>query len=167
MKTKHTIILSCVLVVGLIFSGLSLADDPAKGAHQGFGFKRHRSGGGLMLLAKYQQKNLMVQTLSEMTGQSAETIETQLKGRRMRAAVMEDLDIDRQAFRTTLQAKVNRLVKSAAASGSITAEQEKEILAKMETHSQRREIMSRLVEKGVADGTITQEQAQMLMRKSR
>lgn len=166
MKTKHTIILSCVLVVGLIFSGLSLADDPAKGARQGFGFKRHRSGGGLILLAKYQQKNLMVQTLSEMTGQSAEAIETQLKGRRMRA-VMEDLDIDRQAFRTTLQAKVNGLIKSAAANGSITAEQEKEILAKMETHSQRREIMSRLVEKGVADGTITQEQAQMLMRKSR
>lgn len=82
-------------------------------------------------------------------------------------AVMEDLDIDRQAFRTTLQAKVNRLVKSAVADGSITAEQEKEILEKMETHSQRREIMSRLVEKGVADGTITQEQAKMLMRKSR
>ena len=166
MKTKHTIILSCVLVMGLIFSGLSLADDPTKGARQGFGFKRHRSGGGLMLLAKYQQKNLMIQTLSEMTGQSAEAIETQLKGRRMRA-VMEDLDIDRQALRKTLQAKVNRLVKSAAANGSITAEQEKEILDKMETHSQRREITSRLVEKGVADGTITQEQAQMLMQKSR
>lgn len=166
MKTKHAIILSCLLVAGLILSGLALADDPAKGARQGFGFKHHRSGGGLMLLAKYQQKNLMVQTLSEMTGQSAEAIEAQIKGRRMRT-VMEDLDIDRQAFRTAMQAKISQRVKSAVADGSITAEQEKEILEKMETHSQRREIMSRLIEKGVADGTISQEQAQILMRKSR
>lgn len=166
MKTKHTIILSCVLVVGLIFSGLALADDPAKGARQGFGYKRHRSGGGLMLLATYQQKNLMVQTLSEITGQSAEAIETQLKDRRMRA-VMENLGVDREAFRTAMQAKIRQRITSAVADGSITAEQEKEILDKMETRSQRREIMSRLVEKGVADGTITQEQARMLMRKSR
>lgn len=166
MKTKCAVILSCVLVVAIIFSGLALADDAARGAHRGFGHKRHHSGGGLMLLAKYQQKNLIVQTLSEMTGQSKEAIETQLKGQRMRI-VMEDLGIDREAFRNALRTNIIEHIKSAAASGSITAEQEKEILEKMETRSQRRELMSRLVEKGVADGTITQEQAQLLMRKSR
>ncbi len=166
MKTKHTIILSCVLVAIIIFSGLALADDPAKGAYQGFGFKHRRSGGGLMLLAKYQQKNLMLQTLSEMTGKSAEAIETKLEGQRMHT-VMEDWGIDREAFRTAMHAKIKQRVKLAATSGSITAEQEKEILEKMDTRGQRREIMSRLVEKGVADGTITEEQAQMLMRKSR
>ena len=82
-------------------------------------------------------------------------------------AVMENLGVDREAFRTAMQAKIRQRITSAVADGSITAEQEKEILDKMETRSQRREIMSRLVEKGVADGTITQEQARMLMRKSR
>ncbi|MGD8666710.1 MAG: hypothetical protein PVI38_10620 [Desulfobacterales bacterium] len=166
MKTTHMIILSCVLVVGIIFSGWALAGDPAKGAPKGFGFKGHRSGGGLMLLARVQQKNLMVQTLSDMTGQSAEAIEAQLDSRRMRT-VMEELSVDREAFRTAMQTKVNQRIKSAVADGSITAEQEKEILEKMERHHQRREIMSRLVEKGVADGTITEEQAQMLKRKTR
>lgn len=166
MKTKCTVILSCVLAVGIVFSGLALADDAAKGRHRGFGFKRHHSSAGLMLLAKYQQKNLIVQTLSEMTGESAEAIEIQLKDQRMRT-VMEELDVDREAFRAAVRAKIRQRINSAAASGSITAEQEKEILEKMESRSQRRELMSRLVEKGVADGTITQEQAQLLMRKSR
>lgn len=166
MKTKNILILSCVLVVGIVFSGLALADNPAKGASKGFGFKGHRSGGGLMLLARYQQKNLMLQTLSEMTGQSAEAIEIQLDSQRMRT-VMQDLGVDRGAFRTAVQAKINQRIKSAVADGSITAEQEKEILEMMETRSQRREIMSQLVEKGIADGTITEKQAQMLMRKSR
>ena len=164
MKTKQTIILSCVLVAVIIFSGLALADNPAKGARQGFGFKRHHSGGGLMLLAKYQQKNLMVQVLSEMTGQSAEAIETNLKGQRMRT-VMRDLNIDRKAFRAAMQAKIRQRIISAAADGSITAEQEKKILEKMENRSKRRELMSRLVEKGIEDGTISQEDAQVLLRK--
>jgi hypothetical protein len=166
MKTKHTLILSCVLVVGIIFSGLALAENPAKGARQGFGFKRHHSGGDLVMLAKYQQKNLMVQVLSEMTGQPAKAIEAKFKEQRVRT-VMQDLDIDRQAFRTAMHAKISQRVKSAAADGSITTEQEQEILEKMENRSQRRELMNRLVDNGLADGTITQEQAQLLMRKSR
>ena len=153
-------------MVVIIFSGLALAENPVKGARQGSGFKRHHSGGGLMLLAKYQQKNLMVTVLSEMTDQSPEAIEARLKEQRMRT-VMEDLGIDREAFRTAMQAKISQRVKSAAADGSITAEQKDKILEKMEKHSQRRELMSRLVDKGLADGTITREQAQMLMRKPR
>lgn len=80
---------------------------------------------------------------------------------------MEDLGIEREAFRTAMQAKISQRIKSAAAEGSITAEQEKEILEKMENRGQRREIMSRLVEKGLADGTITQDQARMIMQKPR
>jgi hypothetical protein len=95
-----------------------------------------------------------------------ETIETQLDGQRMRT-VMEDLGVKREAFRAAVQVKIKQRIKSAVADGSITAEQEKEILEKMETRSQQREIMSQLVEKGLADGTITKEQARMLMRKSR
>ncbi len=165
MKTKHTI-MGCVLVVGIVISGMALANSKAQGELSGWGFKRHYTGGGLMLLAKYQQKNLMVQMLSEMTGQSADVISTKIKEQRMRA-VMQEYDIDRQEFRDRMQTKVRERVEQAAINKTITAEQEKEILEKMENRSKRRELMSQLIEKGIKDGTITREQAQMLMRKSR
>ena len=166
MKKNQSIFLASLLAIGIEFSGLAVADNSQKSGRQGFGFKHRHKGGGLMLLAKYQQKNLMVQVLSEMTGQSADAIESKLKDQRMRT-VMQELNIDRQLFRSAMQAKVSQRVKEAAANGTITAEQEKEILEKLEYRAQRREIISRLVEKGVTDGTITPEEAQMLMRKPR
>lgn len=119
-----------------------------------------------MLLSKYQQKTLMVQTLSEMTGQSTEAVQAKLKDQRMRT-VMQELNIDRQAFRSAMQVKVRERIEQAAANGTITSEQQKDILTKIENRSKRHELMSQLVEKGIEDGTITQEQAQMLMRKPR
>jgi len=95
-----------------------------------------------------------------------EAIQLKLKDQRMRS-VMQELNIDRQAFRDTMQAKEKEPIKQAVTDGSITQEQEKEILAKMETHSKRRELMSKLVEKGIEDGTITRDEARMLMRKQR
>jgi hypothetical protein len=165
MKTKH-IIVSCVLVAGIILSGLALADSQGAGDRRGFGYKQRHKAGGLMLLAKYQQKNLMVQTLSEMTGQSAKAVQAKLKDQRMRT-VIQELNIDRQAFRSAMQVKVRERIEQAAANGTITPEQQKDILTKMENRSNRHELMSQLVEKGIEDGTITQEQAQMLMRKPR
>ena len=165
MKKKH-IIVSCFLVISIIISGVAFADSQRKGDRQGFGFKHHHKGSGLMLLAKYQQKNLMVQVLSEMTGQSGEAIQAKFKEKGMHA-VKQELNVDRQAFRTAMQVKIRERVKQAVADGTITPEQEKEVLEKMENRSKKREIMSRLIEKGVDDGTITQEEAKMLMRKPR
>ena len=167
MKKKHIIIIiSCVLVVGIIFSGLAIADSQRTGHRKGLGFKQYHKGGGLQLLAGYQQKNLRLEVLSEMTGQSVEAIQLKLKGQRMRS-VMQESNIDRQAFRDAMQAKVRERIKQALTDGSITPEQEKEILAKMETHSKRRELMSKLIEKGIEDGIITRDEARMLMRKQR
>jgi hypothetical protein len=173
MKKKHTIIISCVLVASIIFFGLAFAESQRKGDRQGFGFKQRHKSGGLMLLAKYQQKNLKVEALSEMTGQPVDTINAMIKEQRMRALIQE-LNIDRQAFRDLMQSKVSERVKQAAANRSITPEQEKEILAKMELRSKRRELkikrrelMSKLVENGIKDGTITQDEALMLKRKPR
>ena len=164
MKKKH--IISCVLLVGIIFSGLALADSERTGHRKGLGFKQHHKGGGLQLLAGYQQKNLRVQVLSEMTGQSVEAIQIKLKDQRMRS-VMQELNINRQVFRDAMQAKERKRVKQAVTDGSITPDQEKKILAKMETHSKRRKLMSKLIEKGIEDGTITRDEARMLMRKQR
>jgi polyhydroxyalkanoate synthesis regulator phasin len=166
MKKKHIILISCILVAGIIFSGLALADSQRTGHRKSFGFKQHHKGGGLQLLAGYQQKNLRVQVLSDMTGQSAETIQLKLKAQRMRS-VMQELNIDRQAFRDAMRAKERERIKQAVSDGSITPEQEKEILVKMETHSKRRELMSKLIKKGIEDGIITQDEARMIMRKQR
>ena len=167
MKKKHIIIIiSCVLVVGIIFSGLAIADSQRTGHRKGLGFKQYHKGGGLQLLAGYQQKNLRLQVLSEMTGQSVEAIQLKLKGQRMRS-VMQESNIDRQAFRDAMQAKVRERVQQAVTDRSIAPKQEKEILAKMETHSKRRELMSKLIEKGIEDGIITRDEARMLMRKQR
>jgi len=164
MKKKH-IIISCILVVGIIFSGLAFTDSQRTGHRKGLGFKQHHKG-GLQLLAGYQQKNLRVQVLSEMTEQSVKAIQLKLKDQRMRS-VMQELNIDRQAFRDAMQGKERERIKQAVTDGSITAEQEKEILAEMETYSKRRELMSKLIEKGIEDGTITRDEARMLMRKQR
>jgi len=161
---KIPIIVASVLVMGMVLCGPAFADNQGKGDRQGFGFKQRHKGGGIMLLAKYQQRNLMVQVLSEMTGQSTEAISTKLKEQRIRT-VMQGLDIDRQALRTAMKAKVNKRIKQAVANGSITPEQQKDILEKMENRSKRRELMSQLIEKGIEGGTITQEDAQMLLRK--
>ena len=165
MKTKH-IIISCILAAGIIVSGMAFADGFGHRGQRGTGFQRPQKTSGLMLLVKYQQKNLMVQTLSEMTGQTVEAVAAKLKNQRMHT-VMQELKIDRHAFRTAMQAKVSERIKQAAANGTITPEQQKDILTKMDNRSKRRELMSQLVEKGIKDGTITQEQAQMLMRKPR
>jgi len=165
MQKKH-IIISCVVVVSIIFSGLALADRQGKSHRQGFGSKQHHQGGGLQLLAAHQQKNLRLKVLSEMTGQPVEAIELKLEDQRMRS-VMQAFNIDRQAFRDALLAKERALIKQAVAAESITPEQEKEILSKMENRTKRRELMSRLIEKGMEDGTITREEARLLGRKQR
>lgn len=165
MKKKHTII-SCVLIVGIIFSGLALADSQRTGHRKGHGFKQHHKGYGLQLLAGYQQKNLRVQVLSELTGQSVEAIQLKLKDQGLRG-VMQELNIDRQAFRDAMQAKERARIQQAVADGSITPAQEKEILAKIDNRNKRRELMSKLIEKGIEDGTITRDEARMLMHKRR
>jgi hypothetical protein len=161
MKKKHIIIIiSGILAVSIIFSGLALAESHRKG----FGYKQHHKGGGLQLLVRYQQKNLKVQVLSEMAGQSVEAIQLKLEDQRMRS-VMQALNIDRQAFRDAMQAKERVRIKQAVADGSITPEQEKEILAKMETCAKQRELMRKLIENGIEDGIITRDEARMLIRR--
>lgn len=166
MKKIQTIIVASVLVMGMVFCGPAFAGSQGKGDRRGFAVSQRHKGGGLMLLARYQQINLVVQVLSEMTGQETEAISTKLKQQRM-PTVMQELDIDLEEFRAKIQAEVRNRVEQAAKNGTITAAQEQEILTNMENRSKRREVMQQLIEKGIEDGTITQEQAQMLRPKRR
>ena len=66
-----------------------------------------------------------------------------------------------------MRIKAIDLIQKSAESGTITPEQAKDILEKMENRSKRRELMSQLIDKGLEDGTITQEDAQTLLHKRR
>jgi len=160
MQKKQTIILIGVLVIGLVLSGAVLA----AGAGSGFRHKGAYGKDGLGSLTHYVNQNLAVAVLSEMSGQPAETVRQKLQDQRMRG-FLEEYNIDRQAFHTAMQAKVNALVQYLTAGGFITPEQAKDFNEGIERRSERRQLMNQLIEKGLADGTITPEQAQMLQPK--
>jgi polyhydroxyalkanoate synthesis regulator phasin len=162
MKKIQFIVMAGIVAIGMVISGMALATGPQRGV----GFHRAQENQALMLLTRYQHQNIKNQVLAELSGQSVETINQRLKSQGMRA-VFEELGIDREAFRSAMQAKVNNLIKQAAVNGTITPEQEKAIFEKMENRAKRHEIMSRLIEKGIEDGTITPEQAQTLFHKPR
>jgi len=166
MKTKHTPIIICVLAAAIIISGLAFAGEWGNHSRHVAGFHRPHKDFALSLLVRYQQKNLMVQTLADISGQSIEAIQTRLKDQRM-GTVMRELNIDHQAFHTAMRIKSIELIQKSAESGTITPEQAKDIIEKMKNRSQRRELMSQLIEKGINDGTITAAQAQMLTGKPR
>jgi hypothetical protein len=166
MEKKHTTIIICILSATIIISGLAFAGDWGSRGRRGAGFHRPHKAFALTLLIKYQQKNLMVQTLSDMSGQAIEAIQTKLKNQHL-GAVMRELNIDRQAFHTAMRINSIELIQKSAENETITPEQAKDIIEKMKNRSQRRELMGQLIEKGVSDGTITTAQAQMLMEKPR
>jgi hypothetical protein len=163
MKKTH-IIIGCVVAISIIISGPAFAGSERRGHGKNFGHKHHAKGSGLQLLAWYQQKNLKILTLSEMTEQSTEAIQLKLEDRGLHS-LMQELNVDRQELYAAMQAKIKVRIRQAVSDESITPEQEKEILAKMEARSKRRALMRKLIEKGIEDGTITQEEAWLLMRK--
>lgn len=164
MKNLKTIILGIVLVSGVAIAAVSFAYSGQNQDNHAFGKHRHHKGFALALLTRYQVENLAVQSLSELSGQSVEVIKQKFENQRPRA-VMRELGIDRDAFRDAMQVKIRDLIRQARANGSITSQQEEEIIAKMEQQNQRRMLMKQLIEKGVTDGTITGDQAIMLQRR--
>lgn len=136
-KRQAILIVSIVLVTGIALFAVAFADADRGLNGRGFGKHRQHKGFALALLARYQVKNLAAQTLSEMSGQSVEKINQKLENQRPRSVVQE-LDIDHEAFQNAMQGKIRGLVRQAAENGSITPDQEKTILAKMEDQAQRR-----------------------------
>ena len=155
-KLQKLIIVSVVLVTGIALFAVAFAEGDQGFSGRGFCRPRQHRGSALALLSRYQLKNLAAETLAEMSGQSVGTINQKFENQQPRV-VMQELNIDREAFRTLMQEKIKGLVKQATANGSITPVQEGEILAKIEEKAQRRGLLKQLVEKGVADGTITEE----------
>ena len=163
-KLQTFIIVSVVLVTGFALFAVAFAEGDQGFSGRGFSKHREHRGSVLALLSRYQFKNLAAHSLAEMSGHSAETINQKFENQRPHV-VMQELNIDRETFRTVMQEKIKGLVKQATENGSITPVQEREILAKIEEKDQRRVLLNQLIEKGVSDGTITKEQALMIQRK--
>jgi polyhydroxyalkanoate synthesis regulator phasin len=164
MKKSIMIIAGCLLAISVASAGMAFARGPEERQFKGDRCHHRRWNPDIILLTRYQHKNMLVQTLSELTGKSPEIIRQKLRDQRLRAT-LEEYKVDREAFHSAMRAKFGQLVKKSVENGSITAEQEKEILEKMENHSPRHSIMKKLIEKGVQDGTITPEEASRLMKK--
>jgi hypothetical protein len=160
------IILSIALVFTATLFAVAFADNEPGFGRKGFGKHHMHRGSALSLLTRYQVKNLAAQTLSELSGQPVEVINLKFSHERPRD-VMQELNIEKEAFQSSMHAKITNLVKQAEENGSITPEQEREILAKIEERVQRRALMKKLIDKGIADGSITEAQAQILQPKRR
>lgn len=163
MKKIQTITVIAALLLAVTLSGAAFAAGP--NAHQKpmFGHGCHRGdGGGMKLLGRYLQQNLMVETLSKLSGQPADSIRQKLQEQHFRA-LLDEYKIDRKALFTEMRAQMTGLVNQFTEKGYLTAEQGKKILENMERRAERHQLMTTLVEKGLKDGTITQQQAQLLL----
>lgn len=171
MKKKHTIIVCGILLIGLVLGGAVQAAGRGDGAGMGFRHKGVHGKDGLGPLTHYMKQNLAVAVLADLSGQQAETVRQKLQDQRMRG-FLEEFNIDREAFHTAMQAKLNALVQYLTTGGFITPEQAKAYTDRIERRAEhraergeRRQLMNQLIQKGLEDGTITQEQAQMLQPK--
>jgi hypothetical protein len=169
MKKNQTMIVVGVLLISLVFLGAALAGGKWDAAGSGL---RHKKGAhgkdGLGPLTHSVKQTMAVSVLAELSGQPAETVRQKMADRQLREFMTEN-NIDRQAFRTAMQAEVKALVQYLAAGGYITPDQAREFTERnerrSELRSERRALMNQLIEKGLADGTLTPEQAQMLQPK--
>ena len=168
MKKNQTIFVIGVLLIGLVFIGAALAAGMGDDSGRGFRHRGAHGKDGLGPMSHYVRQTMAVSVLAELSGQPAETVRQKFEDHQLREFMTEN-NIDRQAFRTAMQAKMNNLVQYLAAGGYVTADQAKEYTDRIERKSQlrseRRELMNQLIEKGLADGTITPEQAQLLQPK--
>jgi len=168
MKKNQTVLVIGVLLIGLAFCATAMAAGMGDDSGRGFRHKGVHGKDGLGPMARYVKQNMAVSVLAELSGQPAETVQQKMQDHQLRDFMTEN-NIDRQAFRTAMQAKMNTLVQYLTAGGYITAGQAKEYSERIERKSQlrseRRELMNQLIEKGLADGTITPEQAKLLQPK--
>jgi hypothetical protein len=154
MKRMQMVIAICVLSLGMVLCGIGYAEGPPG----------HHRGGEPMGVSWMVRHNMMVQVLSELSGQPVDTVNQQLKEQQPRD-ILTAYKIDPKTFGEAMRTKATALIKLLTDNGYLTVEQSSKVQEKMGEFAQRRQLMSLLIEKGLADGTITQEQAQVLRRK--
>jgi polyhydroxyalkanoate synthesis regulator phasin len=164
MKRMRMTVLICTLLFGVALSGTAFSAGPDGGRNPMGAHRGHHGKGGPMFLTESVQKNLMVQSLAQLTGKPAVSIGQELREKPF-PEVLREYKIDPKALHTVVQEKANALVKLLTDNGYLTPEQSRLYFQGMEKRAERHEILNRLVEKGVKDGTVTAEQAELLRPK--
>ncbi len=173
MKTSGKLIsgllLSSLVISGAVFAASSVRTTKTSGSSSislsapDGNIGNHRGHNGPVgLLARFQSENMAVQTISELSSQSLETVAAKLKENRL-PKVLADLNITMDAFRTAMKPKLVALVHKRVEDGSITAAQEALVIESMEKQETRQEIMKKLIENGVTAGIITREEADRML----
>ena len=155
MKKIRIIILICMLAFGIALCGMAIADGPT-GPHR---------GDGPMFLSRLIRHNMVVQVLSQLSGQSADTITQQLKAQDL-SGMLGTYKIDPQAFHSAMSSKLSALITLLTDNGYITTDQSIYVENRMANSAQRRQLLTTLVQKVIEDGAVTQDQAQILLPQS-
>lgn len=180
MKTSSLIvsgrIIAGLLMVSLIIAGSAFAAQNSAGQAanratvqntsgnaQGEGMKPgKRPDGPVEMLGKFQFENMAVQTISELSSQTVETVAAKIAESRL-PEVLKAYNITNDAFQAAMKPKFIALVQKRVDDGSITAAQQTLILAAMENQGTRQETMVKLIQNGVTAGIITQEEADKML----
>lgn len=142
MKNHLGTIVTLLAVVGIIFSGVALAQVTGQSESSGFsppqrtGFGHSPPKHAGHFLARAIHENVVLEVLTEMTGKDAATVKADMQTLRMRA-LLESYGIDKESFRLEMDAKMTELVNLAEECGLITEVQEAEIIEAMQNRLQR------------------------------
>jgi hypothetical protein len=140
--TKYGTTISIAWLLVALFCGGALADDtgafqppiygpPPQGA---FDHPPPPPLHACHLLAMALHEGAVLEVLTELTGESAETIQAAMEEEDMRQ-ILTSYGIEEEAFRSAMDAKMNALVNQAAQCGLITTDKAQEIIESMESHS--------------------------------
>jgi hypothetical protein len=166
MKKSLSIVSIFAVIVSLAFFFGATASNSQDQAPPGSGRPRMLAKSGPGQLARYVRENMAAEAIAGIAKQPVDTIRKELQEKRL-PAVLQEYQIDRKAFADAMQAKFQDLLGKLVESNYLTVDQRSRILARMDQHAQRRQLMQSVIDKAVTDGTISPDQAQMLLRRPR
>lgn len=162
MKMK-LLVVACALLIGVGAASFGVAytagGDDARAPM--IGPPCHHRGGGPNLLGRYLHENMVVEVVSQLSKQSAETVGQQIKEKPL-PFVLDEYKIDPKSFHAAMEVKKTSQVNQFVTDGYLSSEQGKAILGEMADRTRRHELMAKVIKKALADGTISAQEAQLL-----
>ena len=131
-----------LVVIGIFLGSVALAqitdltESSRFGQNSSGGFSKHPPRHAGHLLSKALHDNVLLEVLTEDFRLEAETVKAAMENRQIRQ-LLETNEIDREDFRSAMDAKFQELVDQAASCGLITEEQASEIGEAMQNRIQR------------------------------
>ena len=165
METKKMklLVIVCALFIGAGAASFGFAGTPDIDGTPPpkIGHPCHHRGGGPNLLGRYLRENLMVEVVSQLSKQSADTVRQEMEGKPL-PVVLDEYKIDPKTFHAAVEAKKTSQINQLVTDGYLSSDQGKAVLGEMEKRTRRHELMAKVINKALADGTISAQEAQLL-----